>query len=171
MRVRNFEPSTPMRRSANSLRRLRNRTKVRATNNREMRKVRAQKTRISSLLPGRRKFGSKAFCETRMASRSRTATASRMMACLRPDFFGARVRAGWGTVVPRPGRGVAGHYRWMVCSCRRPWLALRRRWGLRFLRRDGGRGGRRACSGANLSTAVEGGYDVRSSPSLRLGSG
>src|SRR5579863_9619490 len=102
MRVRNFEPRTPMRRSANSFSRLRNRTKVKATNNSEMRKVRAQKTRISSLLPGRRKLGSKAFCETRMASKSKTAMASRMMARLRLEDF--RVRVGAGS---RTGLGVA----------------------------------------------------------------
>src|SRR5579863_4042398 len=145
MRVRNFEPNTPMRRSAKSFSRLRNRTKVRATNNREMRKVSAQKTRISSLLPGRRKLGSKAFCETRIASKSRTAIASKIMARLRLDVFGVRVGAGCGTGVGAPARAPlhqAGtlkiHYR--CTSPRRAVAGARPRWRLRFLRRDEKRG-------------------------------
>ena len=46
MRVRNFEPNTPRRRSANSFRRLRNRTNVSATNSRKISAESAANTTI-----------------------------------------------------------------------------------------------------------------------------
>ena len=47
MRVRNFEPRTPRRRSANSLSKLRRRTNVKATNNRKIKADSAANTTIS----------------------------------------------------------------------------------------------------------------------------
>lgn len=96
MRVRNFDPNTPSRRSANNFNRLRESTKNRATNSRKMRIEIAAKTTISWLLPGVRNFRSNAVCDTRMASRRNTLTAKRMIARLRLDVFVGGMDGGWG---------------------------------------------------------------------------
>src|SRR5579864_5042783 len=107
MRVRNFEPSTPSRRSANSLSRLRASTNVSATKRRKINAERAKKTAISWLLPGRRNVRSKAVCETRMASKRKTAIASRIMYCLRLEVLGCRVGADCDTASRGPANAAA----------------------------------------------------------------
>src|SRR5579864_5447876 len=88
MRVRNFEPSTPRRRSAKSFSRLRSKTKVRATKSRKISAESAAKTAMSWLFPGLRKFRSKAVCEIRIASSKKTEIDSRITTCLRYVFAG-----------------------------------------------------------------------------------
>ena len=102
MRVRNFEPSTPRRRSANSFSRLRIRTNVSATNNRKINAESAAKTTMSWLFPGRRKVSSKAVCETRMASKTKTEIASRIITCFRCDVFCGGIEASCATGISRP---------------------------------------------------------------------
>src|ERR1700733_6388968 len=99
MRVRNFDPRTPRRRSANSFNKLRESTKKSATNNRKIKIEIAAKTAISWLLPGVRNLRSKAVCETRMTSRKKTATARRMIARLRLEVLGSRVGVGCSKVI------------------------------------------------------------------------
>ena len=91
MRVRNFEPRIPSLRSAKSFSKLRISTNVSATNRRKIRADNAAKTTISWLLPGCRKFKSKAVCDTRIASKRNTEIDSRMMTCLRYEVFTDRV--------------------------------------------------------------------------------
>src|ERR1700722_8213761 len=99
MRVRNFDPSTPSLRSANNFNRLRESTKNKATKSRKIKIEIAANTAISWLFPGVRNFRSKAVCETRIASKRKTATAKRIIARLRLELFGNRVGIGCGKVI------------------------------------------------------------------------
>ena len=115
MRVRNFEPRIPSLRSAKSFSKLRISTNVSATNRRKIRADNAAKTTISWLLPGCRKFKSKAVCDTRIASRRNTEIDSRMMTCLRYEVFTDRVGSDSLTDSPdcveTPYSVLRSHYR------------------------------------------------------------
>src|SRR5262249_4128848 len=91
MRVRNFDPRTPRRRSAKSLSRFRARMKVNATNNRKTSAERAAKNRSCWLVSGFRKGRSKEVCDRTMPNTTSMASPSRTNAVRRRRFSGSRL--------------------------------------------------------------------------------
>ena len=85
MRVRNFDPSTPRRRSANNFSRLRANTNVSATNSRKTTAERVAKKRSCWLVSGLRNGRSNEVCDRTIPKTSKRATANRMIVLLRRD--------------------------------------------------------------------------------------
>src|SRR5437016_12490720 len=85
MRVRNLDPSTPRRRSANNFSRLRANTKVSATNRRKTTAERVAKKRSCWLVSGLRNGRSNEVWDRTIPKTSKRATASRMIVLLRRD--------------------------------------------------------------------------------------
>ena len=93
--VRNFEPSTPMRRSASSLSRLRSSTNVSATNNRKTSADNAVRRTVCCTPPGLRNVRLNACCDTRTKNRRTMAMPRPMIRALRST--GLELTLGTGT--------------------------------------------------------------------------
>ena len=78
-RVRNLDPSTPRRRSANNFSRLRQSTKVSTTNNRNTINESATRNTVCWLVAGLMNGRSKDDSESKIPNKSRLPTVSRMM--------------------------------------------------------------------------------------------
>src|SRR5712692_7982115 len=89
-RVRNFDPSTPNRRSANSLIKLRARTKVKVTNRRKTTAERATKNTVCWLFAGLMNGKSKDVCASRRPNSTRLTAVKIMTSFFRlgPDRIG-----------------------------------------------------------------------------------
>src|SRR5919109_1383659 len=95
IRVRNLDPSTPRRRSANNFSRLRANTNVSATNSRKTTAERVAKKRSCWLVSGLRKGRSNEVCDRTIPNTSKRAIASRMIVFLRRERS-LETRAGLG---------------------------------------------------------------------------